>query len=294
MINRSFALLTLLFFLLLEGCGGGEVSKPVVISDAENYANDGLQAYSDADWNRAQWLFNKSLSLYQGIDNQNGVLYSHINLAEVALSAQDFPAIDRHLEQAARIAKKDSFKDVQSRIALLYSLSALKQKQTMRAESLLKPLLPQFEGEKLVDTANAIQLAAIANQTKIAFVKKQDESLWTNRFANALNHSIEKSPDLEASLLRFQASLFKQAGDFKQAENHLQQALLNYKESLSRSGIAMTLLAIGELYMEQERWQDAQDYLNRSIDVFRYLKNTQKIAVVSERLLKVDSKLKPF
>jgi tetratricopeptide (TPR) repeat protein len=293
MISKSVTFL-LIFCLLLAGCGGSSVSKPTVISDAESYTNDGLQAFLGADWNRSQWSLSKALSLYEGIDNQMGVLYSHINLAEVALSVEDYPAIHRHLQRAASIAKEDSFKDVQPRITLLYSLAALKQKQIMRAESLLKPLLLQFEGEAPVVNPNTIQLVAIANQTKIAFVKKQDELLWTNRYASALNSSAENNPDLEARLLRFQSRLFQQKGDFREAESHLQQALSNYKNSLSRSGIAMTLLALGELYMEQEEWRDAKDYLNRSIAVFRHLKNAGKITHISKKLLKVDLKLKQF
>ncbi len=292
MIKRSFTLFSLIFLLLLEGCGNSFVNNPVLISDAENYTHDGLQAYSDAEWDSAQSLFSKSLSLYQGIDDQNGVLYSHINLAEVALSTLDYQAVEKHLQQAGQIAKKDLFKDAQARVTLLYSLSALKQNQLIRAEGLLNSLLPQFDGNQLIDKPNVIQLSALVNQTKIAFKNKKDESLWTDRLESALKRSAENSPDLEARLFRFQAKLLEQQGDFLNAENYLQRALISYKQNLSRSGIGMTLFTLGKLYMKQQRWLDAQDYLTRSAAVFRYLKNHEKLTIAHAELLVVDIKLK--
>lgn len=292
MINQSFALFGLIFLLLLEGCGNSVVNRPMLISDAENYTRDGLQAYADTEWDRAQNLFTKSLSLYQGIDDQSGVLYSYINLAEVALSTGDYQTVEKNLEKAGQIAKKDRFEDVQARITLLYSLSALKQNQLIRAESLLKSLLPQFEGDQLIGTANVIQLAALVNRTKIAFKNKKNELLWTGRFESALYRSAENSPDLEARLFRFQAKLFEQQSDFLNAEKYLQLALINYKKNLSRSGIGVTLLDIGKLYMKQGRWLDARNYLTRSAAVFRYIKNHEKQAVALAERLVVDLKLK--
>lgn len=291
-MNNHRSAFSLIFVLLLESCGNSVVNRPVLLSDAENYTQDGLQAYLDAKWGRADSLFSKSLSLYQGIDDQSGVLYSYINLAEVALSTGDYLKVEKHLDQAGLIAKKDQFKDAQARITLLYSLSALKQNQLIRAESLLKSLLPKFEGEQLIGTANAIQLAALVNRTKIAFKNKKNESLWTSRFESVLNRSAENSPELEARLFRFQAKLFEQQDDFSNAEKYLQLALINYKKNLSRSGIGMTLLEIGKLYMKQERWLNARDYLTRSADVFRFLKNHEKGAVALAERLMVDSKLK--
>ena len=276
---------------MLTACGGNVATKPAVLQDAESFTNGGLEAFADANWNNAQLLFARALSLYQGIDDQQGVLYSHINLAEVALSRREYSTAEKHLDYAANIAKKVSLQHYQRRISLLYALKALQQNKIVLAESILEPLLPVFDKAAPITIPDTIQIAAIANRTKIAFVQKQGEQLWTFRYANALKLSATNNPDLEARLLRFQSSLVLQQGNYEKAEAKLQQALSNYKTSLTRSGIAVTLSELGTLYMTQERWQDALDYLNRSISVFRYLGDLERVIQTTEKLAIVEEEL---
>ena len=184
-------------------CGGHTASKPAVVLDAENYTNEGMQAFAESNWQRAQRLFTRALSLYQGIDDQRGVLQSHINLAEVALSVRDYQASQRHLDQATDIIRTKSLSPYQQRIALLYALQALQQKHIVQAEHLLLSLLPVFHNSTPVTIPDAIQMSAIANRTKIAFMNNQDEALWVLRYAKALEISDIKDYDLEARLLPF-------------------------------------------------------------------------------------------
>jgi len=292
MIKRNFTSYLLLFCLVLTSCAGNNVvTRPAVLVDAESYTNAGLEAYAEANWKSAQLLFTRALSLYQGIDDQQGVLYSHINLAEVALSRRDYSTAKTHLDIAANIAKKDLLQYYQGRVSLLYALNALQQNKTVLAESILEPLLPAFDNATPVTIPDIVQIAAIANRTKIAFVQKQDEQLWTLRYANALKQSTINNPDLEARLLRFQSSLMLRQGNYEKAETKLQQALSNYKSSLTRSGIAATLFELGAMYMIQSNWQEALGYLNRSIAVFRYLEDLEKVVQVTEQLAIVEAEL---
>ena len=280
-----------MFCLVLTACGGNVVTKPAVLQDAESFTNGGLEAFADANWNNAQLLFTRALSLYQGIDDQQGILYSHINLAEVALSRREYLTAEKHLDYAANIAKKVSLQHYQRRISLLYALMALQQNKIVLAESILGPLLPVFDNATPVTIPDTLQIAAIANRTKIAFVQKQGEQLWTLRYANALKQSTINNPDLEARLLRFQSSLMLRQGDYEKVEADLQQALSNYKTSLSRTGIAATLFELGALSMIQRIWQEALDYLNRSMTVFRYLGDLEKVVQVTEQLAIVEAEL---
>ena len=291
MTRRKIISCLLLLCLVVSGCGGNVVTRPGVLLDAESYTSGGLDAFEEANWNNAQLLFTRALSLYQGIDDQQGILYSHINLAEVALSRRKYSTVERHLVVAADIAKKASLQQYQGRISLLYALNALQQKKTALAESKLQPLLPEFDGDNPVTIPDTIQIAAIANRTKIAFVQKQGEQLWTLRYANALKLTTINNPDLNARLLRFQSSLMLRQGNYRKAESSLQQALSSYKKNISRPGIAATLSEFGMLYMKQERWQDASDYLNRSIVVYRYLGDINKIIDETESLVVVETRL---
>ena len=85
--------------------------------------------------------------------------------------------------------------------------------------------------------------------------------------------------------------LLQSQGDYDTSEAKLQQALSIYKKSFSRTGIAMTLSELGLLYMHQAQWRDAQDYFNRSIAVYEYLRDIDKVTQVTESLKKVKLEL---
>lgn len=269
------------------GCGGGATTKPIEIENAERDIRDGLQAFSDAKWGKANRFFSSALSIYEGIDDQQGILFSRINLAEVALSVHNFPVSLNHLDLAANIAKTTSQRPEQARITLLYALVALQQKKIDRAERFIQSLLPEFNGK----IPSMVQIAAVAVRTKIAFIQNKDEALWTNRYANTLNVSITYPSDLNFRLLRFKSLLLQQQGKDAEAESRLQQALAGYKTILNRPGIAATLLELGLLYKTQERWQEAQDYFDRSIAVFRYLNDSGKVIQITEQLKEIENYL---
>ncbi len=195
----------------------------------------------------------------------------------MALSVRDYQANQRHLDQATDIIRTKSLSPYQQRIALLYALQALQQKHIVQAEHLLLSLLPVFHNSTPVTIPDAIQMSAIANRTKIAFMNNQDEALWVLRYAKALEIYDIKYYDLEARLLRFQSSLLQSQGDCDASEAKLQQALFIYKNNFSRTGIAVTLFELGLLYMHQAQWQNAQDYFNRSIAVYDYLGDIDKV-----------------
>ncbi len=279
----------LLACFFINSCAGNLSKKPLVLVDIEEYSNDGIKAYNNAQWSKAQLFFSKALQLSQGIDDQEGVLLSILNLAEVSLALHDHTKSKQYLVQAGEITKYAAYQHYNPRINLLYGLNALAQKQLSKAEAILQKLLPIFENDKLNTIPDDIQLAAIASLTRIAFLKKQDALLWTNRYANALQKTANKSTNRTARLLRFQADLLLQYDvttkeKDNEAESKMQQALLLYKENLSRAGTAATLFELAQFYRKKHRWQEMQDYFNRSKAVYSFLKNTEKLELITEIL----------
>ncbi len=288
MIKRKLALCLLCLIAALNGCGGHPITRPTVLLGAENDTNQGIQAFAESNWQRAHRLFSRALSVYQGLDHQQGILESTINLAEVALSVRDYHASHGYLDKAADIIKTSSLRVYQRRITLLNVQQALQENQITQAENLLQPLLPTFNGTIAATVPDTIQITAIANRTKIAFMHHQDEAFWVQRFAEALKLSDMKNYALEARLLRFQSSLLQSQGDYATSESKLEQALSIYKNNLSRAGIAVTLSELGELYRHQSQWQKALDYFNRSIAVYRYLGDSDNVNQVTKNRGKVE------
>lgn len=291
-MSKKISKLYLILFLLLSACGGNNNLRPEVIVDAEAHAKEGLRTFSVADWNSAKRSFTSALLLYQGIDNQQGVLLSHINLAEVALAVDDYSAVNDHLHRADSIVNKVTQENIQLRILLLYSKNALKQKQLNLAKKYLQTLLPEFGDVTLINTVTPLQLVVIANRTKIAFEEERNASLWTERYRNALALSGNNDFNLLARLLRFQAILLQQQGMTDEAELQLMKALEGYKNSLFRPGIAVTLAELGQLYESEQRWQEASDFFKRALHVFRYLNNGKKISLLNKNILEIDLHLR--
>jgi len=273
-MNRIYLVL---LCLALSSCGGSSVSKPARLTNAEIYTEEAVNAYEDEEWSRAQQLFNQSLTIYQGIDDRTGVLVSHINLVEVALARHDLQSAQKHLIVAEDIVKTEGIGAYQARITLLYALVAIQQDEMTKGNGFLQQLMPEFKGGELVDGIDAIQLAAIASRTELAFTQKQDESLWVLRFANALKKAVNEKMTLKARLLRFQSLLLIQQADYSRAEELLQQALLIVKNNLSRSGIAQVLFELGQLKAKQGTSVQALNYFDRSIAVFRSVGNDVKV-----------------
>ncbi len=272
----------------LAGCGGNAISKPEVLADGENYMTEGIHAYANAEWSLARNAFHRALRLYQGIDQQEGVLLSYINLAEVSLAVHDYAESLRYLTLASKIAKYDSLEGYEPRINLLYALVALQQKQLTRAEHRLQQILPAFEEIIPVVIPDTLQLAAIASRTRLAFLEKEHEALWTRRYESALKKAANQNPDKKARLLRFQSRLLLRQGEEKKAELKMQQALSLYKKNLSRAGIAVTLLEIAQYHRSEQRLQKAREYLNRAKAVYEFLGNKEKIQLIADTLKQLE------
>jgi len=269
---------------MLSGCGGQSVSKPTLLSNAESYSNDAMQAYQDEEWVSAQRLFNRALYLYQSMDDRQAVLASHINLVEVALARHDPVAAQKSLRLAEDIVIIDGLDNYYPRMSLLKALMAMQQKEIIKANGFLSELLPVFKGEDALVIPDRIQLVAISSRVKTAFERKQHESLWVQRYFQALKKSANKDSALEAGFLRFQSKLLLQQGAYDEAETYLQQALMIYKNKGSRTGTAGTLLALGALYKKQAKNALALSHFKRSIFVYRSLGSDRKVNEVTKLL----------
>lgn len=291
-MNKQHAILLFFVLCLLLSCKGNTVKNDVVISvaqDAKKYLHDGVYAYHNARWTKAQRLFQQALLLYQSVDNQQGVLHSYINLSEVALALRHFTQSKQYLAHAATRAKyaNSDYANHNARISLLYALIALRQNQLVKAIHKLQAILPAFTGVIADSVPNNIQIVAIASRTEIAFLQKKQAELWTRRYANALPKMVYQSTNNKARLLRFQADLLVQQGTayaINKATTKMQQALSLYQQNQLRTGIASTLLALAQHYKNQQRWQQAQDYLQRSLAVYNFLGNNKQVQLITAML----------
>lgn len=263
--------------VLLAGCTSAP-DKPAPLRDAELNNREGVQAFAEADWPQARRLFSLALNSYRGIDDREGVLRSAINLAETALSQHDYDACKDYLAQAARAIEDKTNPLYQTRLNLLEAKLAIKLGQTKQAEQLLQTILPPADSTM---TLNALELAALAERTNLAFAQQQDAAVWVERYAVALKREDQHNPALTARLLRFQAVLAKKD---KNAEAFLLQALSLYKKSYHPTGVAGTLVELGQLYRARGDITNARDNLQRAAEIYRRLDDAAQIRHLQRQL----------
>ena len=258
------------------GCSKLHQAPPSALADADRAIQEGIWAYSESDWRRARRLFERALAVYRGVDDQEGELNSRINLAETALAANDTAACANQLVRSVEIAQHPSWQTLQPRIDLLYAQLALRQQNISEAKKRLAALLPEDGGMK----STAVQLAALAERTRIAFTQKQDFSFWLGRFERALEITHDTNPELSARLLRFQAYQAQNQVDFEDAGLKLQQALILYKAKLSRPGIAATLVDLADLHKARGNLRLARNFFERALAVYETLGDRVKMVEI--------------
>jgi tetratricopeptide (TPR) repeat protein len=262
---------------LLAACVSPPPQRPAALVQGERYLEMGVQSFRADDYAGAAHHFTQALNHYQGLDHQDGMLHSRINLAETALAVGNAAAAERHL-QAARLLTGG---EVNPRLQLLQSSAALRQGQQDVAVEILAPLL---DGAPRRD---ALYRSALANRVDAALARGEaDAAAWVERYAAALRG--DDAPIFTARLYRFQGELARRGGDYSGAEGLLRQALDIYKAVPARPGTAAALEAWGALLVEQQRWQEAEDRYQRALHIRLWLLDRHDTAAGLRRLAAIS------
>jgi len=269
-------LLPALAVLLLAACVSPPEQRPAALAQGERFLEMGVQSFRGDDYANAANHFTNALNHYQGLDHRPGMLHSRINLAETALAVGNTAAAERHLRAAMPLADDAAA----ARLQLLQSSIALRRGQPDAAVAVLEPLLA-------APPPNAVGRSALANRAEAALLRGDDDAAaWVERYAGALRG--EQSGAFTARLHRFRAALARRAGDPAAAAALLQQALELYKAIPARAGTAATLEEWGALLMEQQRWDEAEDRLQRALHIRLWLLARQDTAAGLRRLAAVS------
>ncbi len=280
MINKSSVLC---LSLILASCATQPTNSPTHLVRGHQLSQQGIQAFQNEQWVKAERLFQQALRYYQSVDASQGIAHCHINLSQLELRRHNFEPAQYHLKQAKSVVQQSKLTSLKLRLQLLAATLAMQQQKYNQAETLLRnllPLSPDFPAKKKM---NALQLSAISLRTKLAFVIQKESELWLQRYQTAL----QTSPDNfihQARILRFQAQILIQKGELTQAEIMLHKILAKYKKNDLRSGIAATLGDLAQLHLQQHNLQQARNFFSRAANVYRSLRNKHKLTLISKQL----------
>lgn len=260
----------LLAMTLVAACSSVSDTRPELIRKSERYLEQGVEAYSNSDYVAATDYFTRALAHYRSIDDLNGVLFSHINLAETAMAAGSYDAVRQQLSDADHIIRTLGTSEHEPRLALLWAQSYWHEGRKEKALGTLSPLLPRFPEEGQAQQGrDSLELTALMLRTAIAFAALEEDGenaqQWLRRLENAVAHSRDVTALHRARLYRFQAQWSMHQGELVLTEELFQQALDIYRPAAARPAIAATLSESARLAMLMQRWELAEDRLLRAL-----------------------------
>jgi tetratricopeptide (TPR) repeat protein len=231
---------------------------------------------------RAEQYFYQALEASRLVDDLEGMVRAHNNLAVVAMAQGYYDEASVHLNRAW--ALNEQVKSTEEGPLILGNLGSLAYKvgRHREAEGFWRQALAASEGGAR-HPGFALQL------NNLGMLMRQE-----GRFSEAesmLRRALSSSGDAgEGSTggTHFQLGLLAQArGDLAAAERHLTTALALDKEAENPRGIAQDLEHLGILHQRQQTWDRAAGELDRAIRLYAALGSTEKAEAVF-RLLEAN------
>ena len=256
MIRRVWILLV---FLLLAACSSQPEQPPQVQLDAERLLERGVAAYQQGHFLAATSHFQRALVQFQGFDHRPGQVQAHLNLASTLLQLGRLEAASEQAQAAQDLASALDLNQAYQQAQLLLARLAWLQQDPSLARERLEPLLPTA-----MEAMTPIQLSALALRTRMA-QQQADFDVWlaTYRQAVAQWGGVAHQRRLE----RFEAYLEAQRGDDTSAQARLEQVLAAYRREVQRPQLAATLQELGDLALQVENLDAAEDYYQRALRV---------------------------
>jgi tetratricopeptide (TPR) repeat protein len=254
MINKNW-LAPVFITVLLSACASTpESPTPELLSNANTLIDSGVTQYNQANFSKANELFEQAMYLYRSIDNPRGTASSYIDLAKSALGQNNIDSAEHWIKKAQTIVSFEHLAYLQDHITIINSSIAIEKNDFSRAKTLLTPIL---EPGSSLNTET--QLAATQNRTRIAFAENTSAAEWTEQYAKLVKNS---QPHSEARLARFRAAL---STNPTEQDKYYQQALDIYRHLAWRPGLAATLSEWAKQNIKAHDYSAAENRLERAL-----------------------------
>ncbi len=261
-------ILSLCFLTLLTSCvePPPPEAPPLPLQMADTSLAGGVAAFQSGEYRAARLQFLDALAIYRSIDNPMGKLHAYLNLTETALATHDLQPARAALAQARDLIEKEKIAGMQARLHLLASSLAVREDNFAKAKEILAPYVTDpFAGN--LPAKPVYILTALQSRTYIAFAEANETEKWVNTLARFMHEKKMKNMQSQARLNRFYAQLALEAGKPSESDMFFSKALATYRVKTSRPAIAATLKEWGKALLEQKRYDEANDRLERALAV---------------------------
>ena len=261
---------------VLSACtiGPAEKTLPDSITSPANHLNKGIHQYNNNNYPAAINHFEKALVQYRSIDNQTGIAQSCMNLAKSYMAINNNQTAGEYLIKANSIIKQSSLNELNEHLHLLNSSLAINKTLYEQALEELNPVLSSKN--------TAIQLAALKNRSKIAFIKNENnKQQWLEKYKNLQHNNPENTSSHHARILRFESELTKNT---ETKTELLTQALAISQNLADRTAIAATLTQWAQVDIDTEQFDKAEDKALRALFIRHQLGDAKNSLTILQKL----------
>lgn len=289
-------------FMLMQSCASTPDSRPKALIDAEYYQQQGTNAFYNDEYSLAADQFTRALKLYQSIDDHTGMLESHINLIETSIAIGNLKSARQQLvslnglpgltdrADLADLADTGSNVNYRDRVILLRVKLLFNEQKYSDAISELQPILPEFNQNDQLLKNNPHNLNILSSMARFSVHTHSTEStIWLKRLELAINQKKGPTDRYQALLLRLQASHKQYKGDFESSKKYINRALTIYRRLAYRRGIAASLQQLANLEVQQQHFEQADNLLQRALNIHLWTLNKKATIKVLEELIKVNN-----
>jgi len=265
-----------LFILAGWGCAARpERPAPPRVTEARRLATQGSSWYRQGCVKRAEQYFYQALEASRLVDDMEGMVRAHNNLAVVAMAQGYYDEASVHLNRAWEL--NEQVKSAEEGPLILGNLGSLAYKvgRYQEAEGFWRQALAAAEG-------GARHPGLVLHLNNLGMLMRQEGRLTEAEvmLRRALSLSGDTGEGSTANTY-FQLALLAQTrGDLATAERHLSMALTLDKGAENPQGIAQDLEHLGILHQGQQSWERAADELDRAIRLYAALGSTEKVGAV--------------
>jgi tetratricopeptide (TPR) repeat protein len=228
---------------------------------------------------RAEQYFYQALEASRLVDDVEGMVRAHNNLAVVAMAQGYYDEASGHLSRAQELNKPAKSAEEAPLIlgnlgSLAYKLGRLEEAERVWREGLT------------ASEEDARHSGLVVNLNNLGMLLRQQGRMQEAEvmLRRALSVGSENG-QISAANTHFQLALLVQVrGDLAAAERHLSVALGLDKETEHTQGIAQDLEHLGILHQRQQAWDRAATELDRAIRLYAALGNSKKAEEVSKLL----------
>jgi len=283
-MKKCVIIIILLFISMLFACTGNNViKKSDEITSGIKEIKKGTYLYKKGCYERSLEHFLRAHELFVFSDNLSGVAMSMNNIGNVYRTTGCISSATQFFDESCRIFLY--INDIKGAVqALSNKTAALIEDGRLEEASNVLSL-----AESLAKNNKKLSVTLSKNQGILLIRKKEFKS--AEDILKKACKKVETSNLLEKAAINF--ALGKLMFETKRSEN----AVEYFKEALSADqssgfikGIADDLAAIGTVYYNQDKYELAVNFFNRSIKIYALMGNGKKVYKIMEFLIKSSEK----